>query len=499
MKQRRSATRAGHKATIGLAIALGLIAAACADGEVSDEVTATSAATAASTTTAATTSQATSSHASETAAPTCPGFESDWSQSGRDLSYTSNNDSETAISIESVATLAEVWRHTDNGGVTGTPVIVDGLVFYGDWNGVVHAADACTGELMWSTSVSDRPVGTSLAVEDGLVVASDFADGIHALSQADGAIVWSTSLVGEGTAAGYGPPAIADGLVITGVAGGVEPVGWRGSIVGFDLATGEEVWRVYTDNDLPSEGGSVAVWSSPAVDLDRGVAYIGTGNSNEIRNDGEEVPDSPFANALIAIDIRSGEMIWVTRMLEDDAGRDFDIGAPPTLLTSNGRDLVAVGGKSGEFFALDRDSGEEVWRVSLTAGSRAGGVMKAAAYADDVLYVASNAGFLSSGRVFAIDAGDGTELWAFPGDAPLIGHNLSIANSVVFATWYNGEITALDANTGVELWSESLADPLQGGVSISDGYIFVGFGGGEPPDLLPTSEGGIVAFAVPSN
>jgi len=501
MKQRHGAVRARRGPVAVMAIAIGLITAACSVGQASDEVTTTTmlAAAANSTTTATSAAETTSKQAALPETPACPDFEADWPQSGRDLDYTSHNPSETAIAPASVASLRPAWRHDDNGGVSGTPVIVDGLVFYGDWTGVVHAADACTGELVWSTSVGEAPLATSLAVATGLVVASDFADGIHALSQADGAIVWSTALAGGGTATGSGAPAIANGMVITGVAGGVEPVGWRGSIVAFDLASGEELWRAYTDNDLPTEGGSVSVWSSPAVDLGRGVAYIGTGNTNRIRNDGEPVPDSPFANALLAIDIDTGEVIWVTRMLEEDAGRDFDIGAPPTLFTADGRDLVAVGGKSGDFFALDRDSGEEVWRINLTAGSRAGGVMKGAAYTDGVLYVASNAGFLSDGVIFAIDATDGTELWSFSGRAPLIGHNLSIANGVVFVTWYGGEVMALDGGTGRELWAESLGVRLQGGVSISDGYVFVGFGGGAPPDLQPSSVGGVAAFAVPSN
>jgi len=436
----------------------------------------------------------TSSDAVEPAAPICPDFEANWPQSGLDLSYTSNNDAESAIGVESVGEMTEVWRHEDIGGVSGTPVIVDGRVYYGDWNGVVHAADACTGERVWSTSVSDRPVATSLAAADGLVVALDVSGRIHGLSQTDGAVAWSSGLGDKDGADGGGAPAIADGVVIVGV------TGVRGSVVGFDLATGEERWRVYTDNDLPSEGSSVGVWSSAAVDMGRGVAYIGTGNTFVIRDgEGEKLPDSPFANAVLAIDIRSGELLWVTRMLEEDAGRDFDIGAPPTLMTADGRDLVAVGGKSGEFFALDRETGEEVWRVNLTGGSRAGGVMKAAAYDDGVLYVASNAGFLADGVVFAIDARDGSELWSYLSDPPLIGHNLTIANGVLFAGWYNGKITALDADSGAELWSESLEGPLQGGASISDGYVFVGYGGGSPPALLPSYVGGIAAFAVPAD
>jgi hypothetical protein len=34
--------------------------------------------------------------------------------------------------------LTEAWRLDGIGGVTGTPAVVNGVVYFGDWHGVVH-------------------------------------------------------------------------------------------------------------------------------------------------------------------------------------------------------------------------------------------------------------------------------------------------------------------------------------------------------------------------
>jgi len=429
----------------------------------------------------------------------CPSPNANWPLSGKDLAYTSNSPEESLIDTETVVSLQPAWTRHDLGGVSTTPLVVDGVVYYGDWHGNVHASDSCTGDVIWTSDVGERPVAVSLAYEAGIIVASDVEGDVHALRAADGETVWVSRLEDDSGTSGFGAPTIIDGIVIAGVARAANHVGWRGSIVAYDLTDGSELWRLYTDNDDPSEGRGVAVWSSAAIDVDRGLGFIGTGNSNDIRRNGEKVPDSPLSTAVLAFDYKTGEVTWVYRIVEEDAGRDFDIGAPPTMFSIDDRDVVGVGGKSGDFVTLDRDSGEEVWRVTLTNGSRAGGVMKGAAYADGVLFVASNDGFLTDGAMFALDAADGSTLWRTDVGSALIGHTVTTANSVVYAATLGGLVFGFDAESGDIVWEYDLETSAQGGVSIVDGYAFVGFGGGGPPNFLPTSKGGITAFTLPSD
>jgi polyvinyl alcohol dehydrogenase (cytochrome) len=436
----------------------------------------------------------------EAAAFSCPSSENAlWPLPGRNHAYTSSNEQESLVSPDTVSLLEPSWTHEDIGGVSTTPLVIDGVVYYADWLGYVHAADACTGELIWSNNVGDRPVAASLAYDAGTLVASDVAGNVHALRASDGETLWTSRLEDDPGVAGFGAPTIVDGIVVVGVARAQIQKGWRGSIVAFDVDDGSEVWRLYTDNNDPSEGGGVAVWSSAAIDVDRGLGFIGTGNTNDVFKDGEIVPDSPLSTAVLAFDFRTGEVAWVYRILETDASRDFDIGAPPTLFSIGGRDVVGVGGKSGEFVTLDRDTGEEVWRVVLTNGSPAGGVMKGAAYVDGVLFVASNDEFLSDGVMFALDAVDGRTVWRTEVDATFIGHTVTTANGIVYASTMSGIAYGFDASTGETLWIHDLGSGAQSGLSVVAGFVFAGFGGGGPPGLLPTPKGGVVAFTIPTD
>jgi outer membrane protein assembly factor BamB len=46
------------------------------------------------------------------------------------------------------------WTATTTGDVSGTPAVVDGAVYFGDFGGTVWKLDAETGEVIWSASVA---------------------------------------------------------------------------------------------------------------------------------------------------------------------------------------------------------------------------------------------------------------------------------------------------------------------------------------------------------
>lgn len=69
-----------------------------------------------------------------------------WPSMGMDHSNSVRNRAESTISVDNVANLAEAWR-AEVGGVTGTPAVVGGRVYFGDWLGVVYSLAADDG---WS-------------------------------------------------------------------------------------------------------------------------------------------------------------------------------------------------------------------------------------------------------------------------------------------------------------------------------------------------------------
>ena len=320
----------------------------------------------------------------------------EWARVGFDLANTRATDDES-IGADEVADLAPAWALDGVTGVSGTPAVVDGTVYVGDWTSHVRALDAATGEERWAHDLESSYVGGSVVVDADVVYVGTFDARIVALDRATGEPAWETDIDPYPKAVVFGSPVVADGLVVTGV-GSFEvfvpsdPPTFRGTVVALDAETGDEVWRFHVTDQAAGEGAGVSVWSSPAIDRERGVLYIGTGQAYSL-------PAPARSDSLVALDLATGEEVWHRQFTAGDAwsvalpsGLDADVGAMPNLFTVDGTDAVGVGDKAGTYRALDRDSGEILWEAPLTEGGLQGGVMASAAVAGGTVYVTSNDG-----------------------------------------------------------------------------------------------------------
>lgn len=454
-----------------------------------------------------------------------------WSMFGHDLDNTRHAAHEDTLGRDNVASLQEQWRWPSEGegpGVTGTPAVVDGVVYFSTWQGDVVALDTDDGSTVWhEENLTDVPIDSSPCVTRNRVfIATGGAhpavplpdDGgrgsVYALDRSTGEVLWTRRLEPEVDSIHlWGSPVYVaeDDLVLLGVASN-EVVGlsdayvFRGSVAALHADTGEIAWQVYlTGDDLidgESFGTGVSVWSTPAVDTGRGMLFVGTGQNHT-------PPASPYSDSLVAIDYRAGELVWHRQYTEGDVfqmfiergGPDYDVGAGPNLFTVGGRDVVGVADKGSTYATMDRDTGELLWTVEeLTPGSALGGVMGTAAYHDGRLYVVSNdmegrEGFQGSSVVFALDAPTGDILWSKDLPSPVFGET-TLANGVVYVGTTNGEVFALDTQNGDVLWTVDGLEDFGGGISVSEGRIFVphGFEFVETPGL---ASGGLVSYGLP--
>jgi polyvinyl alcohol dehydrogenase (cytochrome) len=413
-----------------------------------------------------------------------------------------------------MSALAPRWSQ-DLPGCTATPAVVGGVLYVSDWSGAVHALTADTGAQVWRAQTSDAGIDASPLVMDGRVYLGDAGGDFFALDARTGSELWRVSLDEHEDAHVFGSAAGVDGLVVVGVAS-VELVqlkddySFRGSLVALDAATGAERWRVYMTEDDETSGAGVSVWSSPAVDVERGLVLIGTGQTYE-------PPASPRSDALVAVDYATGEVAWVRQFTEGDVyvilspapkGPDADVGAAPTLLRAGGRDAVAVGDKAGVFSVLDRDTGETIWAKQLTPGSYLGGVMTSAANADGVIYVNSNhfteplgidsldaPSAANQNMTFALRADDGEVLWQVVGPYPSVG-GVAVAGGVVYVGSVDGTLRALSASDGADLWSDQPGSLRASGASVVDGSVYACHGYRFFTGSGPV-QGGLVAYSLP--
>jgi len=389
------------------------------------------------------------------------------------------------------------------------PAVVGGRVFMGSQSGAVYALDAESGCTYWvfeaqagvRTAISVGPVGTRYAI-----YFSDAEARAYAVDANTGTLLWSYKVDDHPAARATGSPTLYDGVLYVPISGVSEETAasmpdyecctFRGSITALDAATGAVKWKSYTVPEPQPRGQSssgaqlwgpagVAVWSAPSVDAKRGLVYAATGNAYAD-------PAPGTSDAVIALSIESGEIIWVNQLVPggdiwilgcdvqsaggnenagdnpncpEDVGPDYDFSASPGLVTlADGRDLLVLPQKSGVGYALDPDAeGQVVWEYRWGQGSPVGGVWGSTTDGERAYFGVADQFTNAPGGIHAVDLRSGERVWYVPPQTPLCaaGSGCGPAQSaaltsipgVVFSGSADGGVRAYAAETGRILWT----------------------------------------------
>jgi polyvinyl alcohol dehydrogenase (cytochrome) len=419
-----------------------------------------------------------------------------WPMLARDIASTFHNPDEETVSRASVAGLAEVW--TLNEQVNGTPAVVDGVVYVQSISGT-FALEAETGEAIWQSP--DIAGTSSPTYADGVVYVNDSGAVLHALDAERGDEIWQVEVDPHPFAQGFSSPVPAGDLLVVGNSSreevsDTESATFRGGVIAYDRASGDEVWR-YDTVQPPQNGASV--WGTVSVDLEAGRVFAGTGNNYT----GEA---SETSDAIFALDLATGELVWNTQLTEGDVftipnpqGPDFGFGTNPILFEAEvdgvERELLGAGQKSGDFWALDRETGDVVWNHQASGGSSLiGGVFNNGAYDGERIIIAGNNGTSdapgsepASGESEPLGAAD-TPTSVLKALQPATGEvvwerqlpawvwaPITIANGVGFVS-AESAFQAFDTATGEKLFELAAGGTISSGAAIADGRVYFGSG-----------------------
>jgi len=476
---------------------------------------------------------------------------SDWNSAGGNLQNTRFQASEKTLSVDNVGQLERKWEFTTGGDVSATPAVVGDTVYFPDRAGNLYAVDKWTGQQRWRASIAaasgvtgDYARATPAVAGNKVIIGTQgpFGGGgkILAFDKDTGALLWSTTLDTHPAAAITQSATVFGNRVYVGTSSleesfslipGYVCCSFRGQMAALDLNTGAIVWQLRT---TPAGFPGNAVWgSSPAIDSKRGQLYIATGNNYDapqatldcVAAAGNDpaaqqacLPADDHFDSVLAVDLKTGAIRWVTRAMGFDAwtvdcipfigegtncpqpaGPDFDFGQAPALFTvrdgNKNRDVVGVGQKSGQYWALDPDTGQVRWRTQAGPGGTAGGlqwgsavdgrrVYTANANSNEIPWTLPNGTTTTNGVWSGIDAITGQLLWqTVPpfGGTPFGGASsgpVTTANGVVFgcALDAQGHMYALNGATGAVLWTFASGGSCLSGAAISEGRLFWGSG-----------------------
>jgi polyvinyl alcohol dehydrogenase (cytochrome) len=419
------------------------------------------------------------------------------------------------------------------------PTVAGGRVFVGSSAGTIYSLDAATGCVYWSFQADGAVrVAISIGQVEGMastkyaVYFGDQRANTYALDADNGKVLWKKKVDEHPVALITGSPTLYEGRLYVPMASKEEHAAgfsmtyecctFRGSVTALDAKTGEQIWKTYIIPDPPKPttrspqgvqhyapaGG--AVWAAPTVDVRRHALYIGTGNAYT-------EPASKTTDAVMALDMDTGKVLWSVQDTEDDAwlagcgggasnpdgisencpkplGPDFDFGSSMILQTlPDGHRVLVAGQKSGMVWAHDPDQeGKVLWRTQLVDKLVLGMITFGGAADDQKAYFG-----LRSGGVAAVSLKTGAKEWftslpgQHPGGSPQ-GQTaaLTVIPGIVFSGGWDGILRAFSAEDGHEIWEAdtvhdyetvnsvkanggSMAAP---GPTVAGGRLFVGSG-----------------------
>jgi polyvinyl alcohol dehydrogenase (cytochrome) len=481
-----------------------------------------------------------------------------WNGWGNDLANTRFQPAAAArLTAADVPKLQLKWAFGFPKGMTNNaqPTIVSGRVFAASDNGYIYSLDARTGCVYWSfqngSIIRNSPMVGAVSGQGNARWAVFFGDGhanIFALDVQTGRQLWKVRVDDHVVARITAGVKYYDGRVYVPVSGSEEFNSGqrdypcctaRGAVVALDANTGKQLWKIYLSDEPkpwkknpngvqlygPATGG---VWNSPTIDPVRGALYVGTG-------DAVTPPESPLTDAVIALDLKSGKLLWSVRATENDLfmggcagpdrseacpnpmGPDYDVGNSPILITlGTGKRAVVIGTKGADVLALDPDNrGAVLYRVNPSGqpvgftGRGRGGIVWGGATDSRLIYYGMGAAGMS-----AVQPIDGKTAFVFtaPGAGGRGSASLGAAPTtipgVVFQGSGDGRLFAISSPDGKQLWEFNTARdfetvnkvPARGGAiatsgaSVVNGMVFVSAGYG----ISSAAQGGnvLLAFGV---
>jgi polyvinyl alcohol dehydrogenase (cytochrome) len=434
------------------------------------------------------------------------------------------------------------WAMAYAGSRNGQATVAGGRLFLTSTSGAIYALNAKTGCAYWRY---DIPGGSRSSITVGKLSGGRFAvyftgwteRTAYALDAETGKLVWKTRVTDQHEVQMTGSPVLHAGRLYIPMSSAEEAIAvddkyecckFRGEVVAIDAASGRVAWRSFMAEPAKpfkkNPGGvqmygpaGAAIWGAPTVDAKRGLIYVTTGDSyTDINMD--------RAEAVVALDIKTGAIRWANQLTKGDnyiigcygsnprgncpapAGPDYDFGVSPVLHTlKSGKQLILVGQKSSQVYALDPDAkGKVVWEHRVSVGGPLGGVEFGPAADGENYYVAVSDIFVAKPApgLYAFRIVDGELLWSTPSAkvecawknpfcTGAISQAVTAIPGVVFAGAMNGHFRAYDSKTGKVVWDyDTAAAPVdtvsgkaaQGGVidgagpTVADGIVYVSSG-----------------------
>ena len=416
---------------------------------------------------------------------------------------------------------------------------MNGVVYIQDLDSNVYALALATGKLQWEyNAISRRRVDRDpMASPSSTEWSTGYPDGGLCADAATGRTIWVNSdLLGAGQGTFGIQPQVADGRVYLASQYGSGPGG--GVLLALNASNGAVLWKFNTvvgpEPGVQSLGvGSGGAWETPLVGSDGSVTY-GIGNPYQIAGSAIAHPSAQlYTDSDVNLDAATGKLRWYYQGVPNDF-KDYDMQASPISASVNGVPVVIGGGKMGNVYEMNAETGKLIWKTpvgehnghdndsllalehkltlkapfTILPGSL-GGVLTNLALAGNSVYVATidlpltytnlnypvpvKAAGPPRGEVEALNLATGKVEWDTKVPQLPLGA-ATVSNDLVFTTLYNGELIALNRSTGAIVYRHQLPTSTNSPIAIAGNTVIVPAGG---PVTTGSGDPQVVAYRLP--
>ena len=372
------------------------------------------------------------------------------------------------------------WVAALGSATYGNPVVAGGRIFVGTNNealydeetvgdkGILLAFDAMTGEFLWQM-VSDKLLSGRV---------NDWPhQGVCSSPLVEGDRLYYVTNRGELLA-----------LDVHGMANGNDgPVTDEARQSPTD---GDVLWRLDMMEELGSFPHNMANSNPVAYG---NLLFVNTSNGHD---ESHVNPPSPLAPAIIAVDKRTGELVWEANHVGENllhgqwsAAGVAEVGGVTQVIMGEGdgwvRGYVAETGET--LWSFDTNPKDSVWPRTRN------NVISTPVIVDDRLFIANGQDpehGEGTGHLYAIDAtqrGDITEtgrLWHYDTIRRSIS-TAAVKDGILYLPDFSGFLHALDVETGEPLWVHDTFAAVWASPVIADGKLYLGDEDGDVVVLRP--------------
>ena len=357
------------------------------------------------------------------------------------------NHNRTGNSVDNMKTDLELcWSYPDRKKaepILSSPVVYNGVVYYGSCDTHLHALNQYNGEIIWKKPTNGNILSTP-AIMNGVIYVASCDGKIYAHEAMNGKPVWVYPSGREKSLGDITAPLLA-------CPAGVVAVCDSGLVLCLDHATGILKWKVMLQDQDTEEIRLETTGLAPGAAFDDWKIFI------------------PGKNGKVYChDANDGSLVW---SFPAEGPVESSFVSTPSVAAGH----CYVPDRSGKFYSIDQEKGIDSWQFTVDL--------------DGVVEGSPSVGFgsvvVGTGTQYlvALNMHAGGEVWRRKNERirlvdSIFSTPVITLNKLIFVGSNSGYVYCRDLESGEEIWKYRLESPIRSSPVISDGFLYVTTAGG---------------------